>query len=119
MPHLRRLFGNKSEKLAAKFLQRAGYKILDTQFAQRFGEIDLIALDGDEVVFVEVKARRSSDFGYPEESVTRRKLEKIARVGEYYLKENGWERRPYRIDVIAIEGEGKGADIHHIVGVGA
>lgn len=118
MPHVRRLFGNASERLAADFLKRQGLKILERQFFTRFGEIDLIAKDDNEIVFVEVKARRSSDFGYPEESVTQKKLEKIAGVGEFYLKQKGWERRPFRIDVVAIEGEGKNVKIHHIVGVG-
>ena len=66
----RRLFGNKAEKLAERYLKKKGYKILDRQFVTRYGEIDLVAREGDEIVFVEVKARRSTAFGYPEESVT-------------------------------------------------
>lgn len=103
MPDPRRQFGNESEEKAARFLEEAGMKILERQYRTRFGEIDLIAKDGDEIVFVEVKARKSSAFGYPEESVTAKKLEKIARVADQYLAGRG--DVPRRIDVVAIEYE--------------
>ena len=115
MPDVRRLFGNKSENLAASYLKRKGFKILERQFITRFGEIDLIAKDGDEIVFVEVKSRRNLDFGYPEESVTPRKIEKIATVGAQYLQKRKMETAEFRIDVIAIEGDEK---INHIKSVG-
>jgi len=83
---LRRIFGNKAEDLTAKYLQNKGLKIIAKQYRSRFGEIDLIALDGSEVVFVEVKARKTSDFGFPEESVTASKIEKIIAVGDKFLK---------------------------------
>ncbi|MBU1126415.1 MAG: YraN family protein [Patescibacteria group bacterium] len=118
MPDVRRLFGNRGEDRAAAFLKALGYKILARQFNTRFGEIDLIAQDGDEIVFVEVKARRSVDFGYPEESVTKKKLEKIERVGEWYLKQRNLEYAPFRIDVIAIEDDLLQPKIHHIKAVG-
>jgi putative endonuclease len=114
---IRRVFGNSAEDLAAKFLKAKGYRILTKQFTTRYGEIDLIARLGDEVVFVEVKARRGSAFGYPEESVTQKKLEKITLVAQEYLKKKGWESRDHRIDVIAIEyGEGD-PEILHLEGV--
>ena len=103
MPTLRRLFGNRAERVAARFLVKKGYTILHRQFRNRFGEIDLIALDGDEVVFVEVKARRTNAFGYPEESVTAKKIERIVRVGQVFLQKH--PHRSYRIDVISIEGK--------------
>ena len=107
----RRLFGNKAEKLAERYLKKKGYKILDRQFVTRYGEIDLVAREGDEIVFVEVKARRSTAFEYPEESVTESKLIKIAAAGEIYLQKNQLMHEPYRIDVIAIDPDGA---IQHI-----
>ncbi len=99
----RRQFGNKAEKLAARFLISKGYKILKRQYRTRGGEIDLIARDGEEIVFIEVKARKSIDFGYPEESVTRDKLRKIQTTAEMYLSKYQLQSAPYRIEVIAIE----------------
>lgn len=115
---LRRIFGNKAEDLAAKFLREKGLKIIAKQYKSKFGEIDLIALDGGEVVFVEVKARRTADFGHPEESVTPSKLRKIMAVGDKFLKEKNWEQRLHRIDVVAITYGDVEPEIHHLEGVG-
>ncbi|RMD50459.1 DUF91 domain-containing protein [Candidatus Parcubacteria bacterium] len=76
MPDWRRIFGDKSEAKAVKFLRAAGYKILIRNYRTVFGEVDIVAKDGDEFVFVEVKARHSDKFGYPEEAVTERKKKK-------------------------------------------
>ena len=114
---IRRVFGNSAEDLAAKFLKAKGFKIITKQFSTRFGEIDLIARLGDEIVFVEVKARKSSAFGHPEESVTDKKLEKITMVAQEYLKKKGWESREHRIDVIAISYDSGEPEILHIEGV--
>lgn len=102
-PDIRRDFGNRGEDLAALYLKDKGYKILASQYTTRRGEIDLVCQDKDEIVFVEVKTRRSKIFGYPEESVTPKKLEKIAHVAQLYLQEYKQEDAQYRIDVIAIE----------------
>lgn len=109
----RKVFGNRSERLAADFLLKKGYRILARQYKNSIGEIDIVAQDADEIVFVEVKARRSSTFGFPEESVTARKLEKIAAVGQLFLQERNNAEVAHRIDVIAIESSG---NITHIVG---
>jgi len=66
------------------------------------GEIDLIASDGDELVFIEVKARRSDAFGPPEDAVTPQKEEQIRRVAEGYLFERGIEDQSCRFDVVAV-----------------
>ncbi|NCS99970.1 YraN family protein [Candidatus Parcubacteria bacterium] len=115
---LRRIFGNKAEDLTAKYLQNKGLKIIAKQYRSRFGEIDLIALDGSEVVFVEVKARKTSDFGFPEESVTASKIEKIIAVGDKFLKEKNWLLKPWRIDVVAITFGKTELEFNHIEGVG-
>lgn len=98
----RRQFGNVGEGLAANFLQSQGMTILAIQYKKPFGEIDLIAQDGDEVVFVEVKARATSSYGYPEDSVTPEKIRHILRVAQSYLTEHQIEG-PWRIDVLAVE----------------
>lgn len=113
----RRLFGNSAENVAARFLRKKGFKILSVQYKTRIGEIDLIAMDGDEVVFVEVKARRTDAFGHPEESVTHRKLEKIYLVGEQFLASRQWEQKPFRIDVIAMTYKNNDPEIVHLIGV--
>ena len=103
MPHKRRLFGDASEQLAETYLAARGYKILDRQFLTRLGEIDLVAEVGNEIVFVEVKARHTDEFGYPEAAVTKAKLRKIGHTAEIYLRLKGLTERPFRVDVVAIE----------------
>lgn len=112
----RRIFGNAAEQEAAAFLIEKGFKIVAKQYRNKFGEIDLIAKDGEEFVMVEVKARNNHDFGYPEESVTRSKLRKIAIVGEHFMSD--YPHCDWRIDVIAIEYDHTPPKITHIVGVG-
>lgn len=102
MPDARRAFGTQMESQAAQFLQIKGYRVLAQQYVNRFGEIDLICQDGDEIVFVEVKARHSGAYGYPEACVSPQKLKHIVRCGQHYLKK--WIVEPFwRIDVVAIE----------------
>lgn len=116
MVDARRTFGNAAEQDAAAFLESKGMKILETQYRNRFGEIDLIARDGEEYVMVEVKARKSHEFGYPEESVTPSKLRKIAIVAEHYMSSR--PRNTWRIDVVAIEYDHTSPKVTHIIGVG-
>lgn len=118
MPDARRTFGDNAEALAARHLEAKGMKVLARQFRTRYGEIDLIADDGSEIVFVEVKARKSNDFGYPEESVTVSKLEKIIRCAEIYLRQEKLDDRAHRVDVVAIEYATNPPRITHLVGVG-
>lgn len=110
----RRQFGNVGEELAAEFLQSQGMTILASQYKKSFGEIDLIAQDGDEVVFVEVKARATSTYGYPEDSVTREKIGHILRVGQKYLQEKQRTESPWRIDILAIEYHQGSPKISHL-----
>lgn len=114
MGDARKIFGTREESRAAGYLLSLGYRILARQYRSRVGEIDLVAKEGDEIVFVEVKARRSLLYGYPEEAVTESKLQKILRMGEYFLREQGCVDASYRVDVIAIEGEGERAKLTHL-----
>lgn len=114
----RRMFGDSAETLAAQMLRRKGMVILARQYRTRLGEIDLIARDGNEIVFVEVKARRGLTYGYPEEAVTSAKIHRISSAGLIYLREKRWEAQPYRVDVIAIEYAFDPPKVTHIVAVG-
>ena len=73
-----------------------------------------MCLDGAEVVFVEVKSRRTKTFGSPEESVTREKIQRMARSAEWILREECWLERPWRLDVVAIEYDVDPPKITHI-----
>ena len=108
----RRALGDAGESLAEAFLRSKGYAILARKYRTRGGEIDLIARDGDEVVFVEVKARGRSTFGYPEEAVDGAKMKKLVRTAEYYLQTLDVDV-PCRFDVIAIEHVTNPPEIEH------
>jgi putative endonuclease len=110
----RQIQGKAGEDLAASFLEQNGFKIIKRNYRFERGEIDLIAEEGDELVFVEVKARRSTAFGTPEDAVTEEKQEQVHAVAEGYLFEHDIDNRPCRFDVVAIEFKNDKADIRHI-----
>ncbi|MDR1696228.1 MAG: YraN family protein [Endomicrobium sp.] len=95
--------GFDKEKEAAKFLTKNGYKIIETNFNTKYGEIDIIAKHKKCLVFVEVKYRKSSDMGAPQEAVTFQKQQKIIKSAIVYLKQNHI-RSDIRFDVAAITG---------------
>ncbi len=106
--------GKGGEEMAAAFLKEKGYKILETNFRKRVGEVDLIATDPKkQYVFVEVKTRRSSAYGYPEEAVNPRKLRKMFVTGQLWLALHKIKTDNFRLDVIAIEMEHGDAHITH------
>lgn len=94
--------GQIGEEAAVTFLKRQGYKIIEQNFRNQLGEIDIIAADGDVLCFIEVKTRNSDLFGSPFESVTVAKQRKITRVALSYLKYKGKSNAKARFDVIAI-----------------
>jgi len=95
-------FGDEGEKLAKKYLKDQDYEIIDSNFRTRFGEIDVIARDGDVWVFCEVKARRGIAYGLPEEAVTFRKQNKIVHAALNYIREKKLGEISWRVDVISI-----------------
>jgi len=99
MKTLNRSTGRAAEEVAARTLQKKGYSILERNFSNRFGEIDIIARDRDTLVFVEVKAKTGVEFGLPEEMISPGKLQRIRNMATLYM--NG-KLLPCRIDVIAI-----------------
>ncbi|HKM40245.1 MAG TPA: YraN family protein, partial [bacterium] len=78
--------GKQGEEFAQRYLARLGYRIIERNFSCPIGEIDLIAQDGNTLVFIEVKTRSSLRFGLPEEAVTRTKQQKLRNVASYYLQ---------------------------------
>jgi putative endonuclease len=97
--------GERGEAAAAKFLRRLGYKIVGRQDRHRLGEIDIVAVDGRTVVFVEVKTRTSHDAGHPTEAVTPDKQRRLTRVALSFLKRHGLLESSARFDVIAVTWE--------------
>jgi putative endonuclease len=99
---LRGLLGQQGERRAASFLAKNGVKILARGVSNQFGEIDLVGLDGETIVFVEVRTRRSLDAGHPAESVTPEKQARLTRAALAFLKQNRLLDRRSRFDVVAI-----------------
>lgn len=99
MKKFNRQTGNLAEDAAVRALQDKNYQILERNFFNKFGEIDIIAKDHDTLVFVEVKAKIGTDFGMPEEMISSGKLQKIRNMATMYMK---GELIPCRIDVVAI-----------------
>ncbi|MDM8550468.1 YraN family protein [Desulfobacterales bacterium HSG2] len=95
-------FGKKSESAAVRHLVKNGYSILEQNYHTKQGEIDIIAKDGDTIVFVEVKARRSDRFGSPKWAITSKKQKKISMLALYYLKATNQSYAKARFDVVAI-----------------
>lgn len=89
------------------FLKNKGYKILRTNYRVKFGEIDIIAEEGQAICFIEVKSRVNCSFGHPKEALSSRKREKISRAALAYLKENRLLNRSARFDVLSILKDGQ------------
>lgn len=99
---LTRWLGNAGERVAARHLRRQGMRILHRQYRTPMGEIDLIAQDGETLVFVEVKTRRGLSAGLPAEAVDRRKQAQLTRLALVFLKKHRLLDHPARFDVVAI-----------------
>ena len=102
--------GDRGEILAVDFLKNKGYKILETKYTNKIGEIDIIALDKKTIVFIEVKFRSMLEFGRPYEAVDFRKQQKIRRVAELYLVVKNKYYNDCRFDVVEVVAE----EINHI-----
>ena len=100
--------GKQGEKMAANYLKKNGYKIVEKNYHCKFGEIDIIALDGDILSFIEIKTRSTNEYVPPEFTVTKHKQSKIKRSAGHYLGRHGIENRDCRFDIVAITmGKGK------------
>ena len=97
------ILGKTGENLAVSELTTRGYAILDRRYRTRFGEIDIVARDGDTIVFVEVKARATAEFGPAAEAVTPLKQRRLASMAVDYLARHRLTESPCRFDVVAID----------------
>jgi putative endonuclease len=100
--------GRTGERLAAESLLSKGYHILERNFRCRRGEIDLVAEDEQDLIFVEVKTRRGVSFGLPEDALTVYKRRKLVEVASYYLDLHTCSDRSWRIDVVAVQFSNSG-----------
>ena len=108
--------GPYGEKVAFKFLKRAGYRILERNYCCPGGEIDIVAADGDTLVFVEVKTRASDAAGDPEAAVNFHKRRQITRVARFFVAQSRAEHLPARFDVLSIVVPEKGKpEIEHFI----
>ncbi len=105
--------GRWGEEVAAEYLKNQGYELMDRNVRTPYGEIDLIHRRGEIIIFVEVKTRTSSRYGYPEESITLRKQQHMFDSAEHYAQDKKLEH--WRIDAISIEGkpDGKKPKVTH------
>lgn len=114
--------GALGEELGCRYLKEKGYKIIERNykntFGRRLGEIDIIALRGSEIIFVEVKTRlyRGEETPLPEQNIHHDKLRKLSKIALHYLREKKKEGCPYSFDALAIfiDGESKKAKIRHL-----
>ncbi len=106
MTQERRQLGRLGEALAAELLETHGYKIVARNVRTPLGEIDLVARQGKTLVFIEVKLRRSLQFGTPAEAVTLRKQQRLRRAAQFYLMQYPQQAESIRFDVIAILWQG-------------
>ena len=90
------------ENIAAEYLKKQGYRILERNYSTKVGELDIIAQDRDTIVFVEVKARENANFGQPIESITPQKVRHIIRTAQWYLSAKRKFNSPCRFDVIEV-----------------
>ena len=95
--------GNYGEDLAAKYLKNNGYKILERNYRIRGGEIDIVAKEGETLVFVEVKTRYSHEFGTPVESMTFWKIKALLKTALFYIQKIKWGAKEYRLDFISVD----------------
>lgn len=100
--------GRTGEHLAAETLIGRGYRILERNFRCSYGEIDLVAEDENDLIFIEVKTRRGTAYGRPEEAVTLRKQRKLLEIASYYLDLHACSDRSWRIDVVAVQLSARG-----------
>ena len=103
MTEVRQQLGESGEDLACRELGARGYAILARRYRTRHGEIDIVARDGDTIVFVEVRLKTTADFGSAAESVTPWKQRRVAAMAVDYLARNRLTDRPCRFDVVAID----------------
>ena len=97
-----RAIGQKAESFAFEFLKKGGMLLLSKNYVTPYGEADAIFRDGEEFVFVEVKARKRMTYGTPAEAVTKSKMKRYLQIAQYYFLQNGIEDYAVRFDVVEV-----------------
>ena len=108
------LLGKEGERLAERYLQKKGYKLVERNYRCTAGELDLIVLDQRVVVFVEVKTRTGHGFGTPLEAVEFRKQRKMIQAAQFFLAAKGLQQRDARFDVVGVSWMGREPIVEHI-----
>jgi len=98
-------FGKEGEKAAVKFLKKRGYRIIEKNYRNKSGEIDIVAEQDQVLVFVEVKSRTDGEYGEPLEAVTPHKQRKIGQVAKGFMIQHRIQNRDCRFDVVGIKGD--------------
>jgi len=107
--------GDAAEEIACSYLKKQGLKLLDQNFHGKYGELDLVMQDSDSIVFVEVRYRKQTNFGSPQESINYQKQQKIIKTALYYLqRQPEWQNAAARFDVIGITSGDSQPDIEWI-----
>lgn len=101
----RKILGKWGEQKAKDYLLSEGYRLLAENWRNRYGEIDLIMLEGETVVFVEVRTKKNNNYGYGFETVNKKKQEQLLKMANMYLSAKKWWNRNIRFDVISIDAE--------------
>ena len=102
MSDYKQKIGGHGEQMEAKYLEEKGMQVIAKNYSTKYGEIDLIAKDKNETVFVEVKTRKSFEYGLPQEAITPYKQKNLIKTSQIYLKENNLYETDWRIDVITV-----------------
>lgn len=113
----KRRLGSEGEDFAARYLERLGWRVLERNWRCRDGEIDIVAADGDVLVIVEVKTRRSTHYGSAVEAVTPTKLARLRHLGARFAQENEVHASAIRVDVLGLHRGASGFQIDHRRGV--
>lgn len=112
--HIKKELGNIGEQIAVEYLEKQNYKILKRNFYCKQGEIDIIAKDIKEIVFIEVKTRSNINFGQPSEAVNRIKQKHMYRTAQYFLYKSNSLNKYIRFDVIEVLIENGKFNVNHI-----
>ena len=107
----RKELGQRAEDLACEYLSNQGLTVVERNYYIRGGELDIVALDGEMVVFVEVRSKSSQQYGLPEETISVKKRQFLYRAAEQYLTKNEWLERNCRFDVISVLFEAENVQI--------
>lgn len=113
----RRQDGTAGEEIVVDFLEKKGFRIKARNYLCKTGEIDIVAELGEIIVFVEVKARRNTNYGRPAEAVTPSKIRRIERTAQWYLSAKRLLNSPARIDVVEVWWTPEGVRIEHLENV--